>query len=589
MRAILLTALPANVRINKLNSRGKVMDYKKIISEKLAGAANISQDDAFDMLETPQKSEMGDIALPCFKLSRTMRKAPQQIADSLKDEFEGTKGFSKIESVGGYLNFFVDKLAYSKQVIEEVMVNGERYGASDEGKGQTICIEYSSVNVAKPLHMGHLSTTVIGHALTQIYDFLGYDCVTINHLGDYGTQFGTLIVAFENWGNKEDVEKNGIEELTRLYVKFHDEQEQHPELADEARAWFKKIEEGDPEAVALFDWFKKITLKEVNETYELLGVRFDYYTGESFYTDKMQPVIDHLKETGLLVEDQGAQVVRLDDYDMPPCIILRSDGASLYATRDLATAIYRKKTFDFTKSLYVVAYQQDLHFKQFFKVLELAGYEWSRDLVHVNYGMVSMEEGRMSTREGRVALLKEVLNKALEKATDIIEEKSPDLENKEDVARMVGVGSIVFSALKNNRIKDIVFSWDKALNFDGETSPYVQYTHARANSVIEKSDITLEGEADYTTLENADAASIISSIDEFKEIVKSAARRYEPSMITRHIVDLSQKFNKYYFEHRIMDDDSPEKNLARLQLTYAVKQVIKTGLDLIGIQAPEKM
>jgi arginyl-tRNA synthetase len=541
------------------------------------------------MLEVPQKSEMGDFALPCFKLSKVMRKSPVMIADELKEAFGDTKGFSSIESVNGYLNFFVNKLAFAQQTLSDVLEQGDRYGSSDEGAGQTICVEYSSVNVAKPLHMGHLSTTVIGHALTQIYSFLGYNCVSINHLGDYGTQFGTLIVAFEKWGDKAEVEEKGIDELTRLYVKYHEEEEQHPELADEARSWFKKIEQGDPEAVALFNWFKDITLKEVNETYKLLGVEFDYYTGESFYTDKMQPVIDKLKDVGLLVEDQGAQVVRLDEYDMPPCIILRSDGASLYATRDLATAIYRKKTFDFTKSLYVVAYQQDLHFKQFFKVLELAGYEWSRDLVHVNYGMVSMEEGRMSTREGRVALLKEVINKALEKSSEIIEAKNPDLENKEEVARMVGVGAIVFSALKNNRIKDIVFSWDKALNFDGETAPYVQYTHARANSVLQKSGISLEGDADYTELENEDAAAIISAIGEFNEIVQSAARRYEPSMITRHIVDLAQKFNKYYFEHRIIDEDAQDKNRARLQLTAAVKQIIKTGLDLIGIKAPDKM
>ena len=565
------------------------MDYKKIIAEKISDITNIEKADALGMLEVPQKSEMGDFALPCFKLSKVMRKSPVMIADELKEAFGDTKGFSSIESVNGYLNFFVNKLAFAQQTLSDVLEQGDRYGSSDEGTGKTICIDYSSVNVSKPLHMGHLSTTVIGHSLYKIFEFMGYNCIGINHLGDYGTQFGTLIVAYEKWGDKAEVEKNGIDELTRLYVKYHEEEELHPGLADEARTWFKKIEDRDPEALELFNWFQDITLKEVNETYKLLGIEFDYYTGESFYTDKMQPIVDKLRETGLLVEDQGAQVVRLDDYDMPPCIILRSDGASLYATRDMATALYRKNTFDFAKSLYVVAYQQDLHFKQFFKVLELAGYEWSRDLVHVNYGMVSMEEGRMSTREGRVALLKEVINKALEKSSEIIEAKNPDLENKEDVARMVGVGAIVFSALKNNRIKDIVFSWDKALNFDGETAPYVQYTHARANSVLQKSGISLEGDADYTELENEDAAAIISAIDEFKEIVQSAARRYEPSMITRHIVDLAQKFNKYYFEHRIIDEDAQDKNRARLQLTAAVKQIIKTGLDLIGIKAPDKM
>ncbi len=565
------------------------MDYKKIIAQKISEAKELAFDDVFEMIEVPQKSEMGDFALPCFKLSRTLRKAPNMIADELKESLDNLDGFSKIESVGGYLNFFVDKLSFSRQTLTEILKQGDSYGSSDEGSGKTVCLDYSSVNVAKPLHMGHLSTTVIGNSLRKIYGFLGYDCVGINHLGDYGTQFGTLIVAYEKWGDKETVEKDGIAELTKLYIKYHDEEEKHPELADEARTWFKKIEDKDPEALALFNWFQEITLKEVNQTYDLLGVKFDYYTGESFYTDKMQPVVDKLTDCGLLVEDQGAQVVRLDDYDMPPCIILRKDGASLYATRDMAAALYRKKTFDFHKCLYVTAYQQDLHFRQFFKVLELAGYDWSEDLVHVNYGMVSMEDGSMSTRQGRVALLKDVLSGALDKASDIIEEKSPELENKTEVARMVGVGSIVFSALKNNRIKDITFSWDNALNFDGETAPYVQYTHARATSVIGKSGIELTGEADYETLANEDAAALISALSEFKDIVKSAARRYEPSMITRHVVDIAQKFNKYYFDHRIIGTDSEEKNRARLILAAATKQVIKTGLDLIGVESPDKM
>lgn len=565
------------------------MDYKKLIAENLAAITGLECAAITEMLEVPQDSKMGDFALPCFKLSRTLRKAPIAIADELKEKIGDVDGISKIESIKGYLNFFINKTDFAQQTLNEIISKGDLYGSSDEGKGQTICIDYSSVNVSKPLHMGHLSTTVIGHALYQIYEFLGYECVGINHLGDYGTQFGTLIVAYEKWGDKKLVDENGIDELTRLYVKYHDEEEKHPELADEARTWFKKIEDKEPEAIALFNWFQEITLKEVNETYNLLGIEFDYYTGESFYTDKMQPVVDKLQETGLLVEDQGAKVVRLDDYDMPPCIILRSDGASLYATRDMATALYRKLTFDFTKCLYVVAYQQDLHFKQFFKVLELAGYDWSDKLIHVNYGMVSMEDGRMSTREGRVALLKDVLNRALEKSASIIDEKSPDLDSKEDVAQMVGVGSIVFSALKNNRIKDIVFSWDKALNFDGETAPYVQYTHARANSVIQKSNIELDGYVDYTILDNDDAASLISALSDFKEIIKSAARRYEPSMITRHVVDVAQKFNKYYFDHRIIDTDGAEKNRARIWLTSATKQVIKTGLNLIGIQAPDKM
>ncbi len=565
------------------------MDYKKIIAEKLSDMTNIAQADALGMLEVPQKSEMGDFALPCFKLSKVMRKSPVMIADELKEAFGDTKGFSSIESVNGYLNFFVNKLAFAQQTLSDVLTQGDRYGSSDEGAGKTICLDYSSVNVAKPLHIGHLSTTVIGNALKKIYTHMGYNCIGINHLGDYGTQFGKLIVAYEKWGDKETVLQGGVDELTRLYVKYHELSEEDPALDDEARLWFKKIEDKDPYALELFDMFQEITLKEVNEIYATLGIKFDYFTGESFYTDKMQPVIDRLKKKKLLIEDQGAQVVRLDDDKMPPAIILRKDGASLYITRDIAAAVYRKNTFDFDKCLYVTAYEQDLHFRQLFRVMELAGYEWAKDLVHVNYGWASLEDGAISTRAGRVVLLKDIISRAVEKALSIIDAKNPELEDKEEVARMVGVGAIVFSALKNNRIKDIVFSWDKALNFDGETAPYVQYTHARANSVLGKSDIALQGDTYYTELENEDAAAIISAIDEFKEIVQSAARRYEPSMITRHIVDLAQKFNKYYFEHRILDDDAEAKNRARLQLTAAVAQVIKTGLDLIGIKAPDKM
>lgn len=565
------------------------MDYKNIIATKLSEITGLSCEDIMGMLEVPQQSKMGDFALPCFKLSRSLRKAPNMIADDLKEKFPIDGSISKIESVGGYLNFFIDKDSFIEATLKEIVQKGDTYGSSDMGEGKTICLDYSSVNIAKPLHIGHLSTTVIGHALYKIYNFLGYKCIGINHLGDFGTQFGKLIVAYKKWGEKEEVEAGGVDELTRLYVKYHDEAEKEPELDDVARMWSKKIEDKEPEAMELFNWFQEVTLKEVKQIYKLLGVEFDYYMGESFFTDKMQPVIDKLTETGLLVTDQGAKVVRLDDYDMPPCIIQRKDGASLYATRDMATALYRKQTFDFEKCLYVVAYQQDLHFKQFFKALELAGYEWHKDLYHVNYGMVSLEDGAISTRKGRVVLLKDILSRSIEKATSIIEDKNPDLEDKENIARMIGVGATVFSALKNNRIKDIVFSWDKALNFDGETAPYVQYTHARCNSVLAKSTISLDGDADFSTLQNDDAVALVTSLNEFKDIVQSAARRYEPSMITRHVVDIAQKYNKYYFDHRILDEDSEEKNRARLLLTKAAMQVIKTGLGLIGIEAPNRM
>ena len=565
------------------------MDYKSNIADVLAAITNLKSDEIHKMIEVPQQGKMGDFALPCFKLSKLLRKAPDKIADDLKEKFPKSDYIAEIQSLNGYLNFFVNKANYAKQTLDEIIKGGDKYASSDIGKGKKICLDYSSVNIARSLHIGHLSTTVIGHALYKIYEFLGYNCVGINHLGDYGTQFGKLIVAYKKWGNKDKVKRDGVAELMRLYVKYHDEAEKDPSLDDLGRTWFKKIEDKEPEAMALFNWFQEITLIEVRKTYDMLGIEFDYYMGESFFTDKMQPIIDKLKETKLMVKDQGAMVVRLDDYDMPPCIILRSDGASLYATRDMAAALYRKQTFDFDKCLYVTAYHQDLHFKQFFKVLEMAGYEWSQDLVHVNYGMVSLEDGAMSTRKGKVVLLKDLLPRAIEKASLIIEEKNPNLEDKENTAKMIGIGSIVFSALKNNRIKDIVFSWDKALSFDGETAPYVQYNHARCNSVLAKSKISLEGEIDYSALENEEAKSLIRTLNEFKDIILSAARRYEPSMITRHIIDVAQKFNKYYFEHRILDDDSKKRNRARLVLTKASMQVIKTGLYLIGVEAPNKM
>jgi len=473
-----------------------------------------------------------------------------------------------------------------RATLDKILSAGENYGASDEGNGKTICLDYSSINIAKPFHIGHLSTTVLGGALYRIFNFLGYKAVGINHLGDYGTQFGKLISAYKRWGDKDVIEKGGIRALNELYVKFHQEAEEHPEYDDEARAYFKKIEQGDEECQALFKWFKELTLKDVQKIYELLDIRFDSYAGESFFSDKMQPIVDELKEKGLLIESRGAQVVDLEEYGMTPCMILKSDGSSLYATRDMAAAAYRKKTYDFDKCLYVVAYQQNLHFKQFFKVLELMGKEWAKDLVHVAYGMVSLEEGTMSTRKGNVVFLEDVINKCIEKAYTIIDEKNPDLENKEDVAKKVGVGAVIFGALYNNKIKDIVFSYDKVLTFDGETSVYVQYTCARANSVVQKGGVVTDYEIPELSMEEID---LVKAIATFPETVKSAAEKYEPSYIARFAVDVSQKFNKFYFDCKILAAEDEKTKKFRLALTNATLQTLKNAFALLGIGIPDKM
>ena len=561
------------------------MDFKRHIATNIK-AGDLSQDEIYAMLALPPNTETGDFALPCFKLAKTMRKAPALIAEELKNAYPADdKIVSEVSAVNGYLNFKIDRAFWARETLGEILEKRERYGASDEGKGKTVCIDYSSVNIAKPFHIGHLSTTVLGSALYKLHKFLGYTPVGINHLGDYGTQFGKLISAYKRWGKKEDIEEGGLRALNALYVRFHEEAEKDGSLNDEARAYFKKIEDKDEECVALFEWFKELTLKDVGKIYELLDVHFDSWAGESFYNDKMQPVIDELSEKGLLVESEGAKIVDLEAYGMPPCIILRSDGASLYATRDIAAAIYRKKTYDFYKCLYVVAYQQNLHFKQFFKVLELMGKEWAKDLVHVAYGMVSLEEGSMSTRKGRVVYLKDVIDKCVEKALSVITEKNPSLENKEEIAKTVGVGAVIFGALYNSKIKDITFSYDKVLNFEGETSCYVQYTCARANSVLAKG-----GGAKSFTAENVlpQEFEVVKQLSEFPSVLKDALDKYEPSYIARYAVDLAQKYNKFYFDCKILNAEEREKNF-RLALTEATLVTLKNALSLLGIGVPEKM
>lgn len=559
------------------------MDYKKLIAE-LIDIEGINSDGLEGAIQIPKESGMGDYTLPCFRFAKVLRKPPQQIAEELAESIDKPEFLEKIEGIGGYLNFYLDNNYFLKRTVERIIEEGKEYGCSDIGNGKTICIDYSSINIAKPFHIGHLSTTVIGAALYRIYKSLGYNVVGINHLGDWGTQFGKLIVAYKEWGDKVRIQKDGIRELLRLYVKFHDQAEIDSSLDERGREWFKKIEDGDREAYQIFDYFKEITLKEVDRVYKRLNITFDSYNGESFYNDKMGPVIRELEEKKLLKTSDGAKVVELEG--MPPCLLMKADGATLYATRDIAAAFYRKNTYNFDKCLYVVAYQQNLHFKQVFEVIRLMGYPWHQDLVHIAFGMVSLEDGTLSTRRGKVVFLEEVLDKAVEKCYQIIEEKNPDLENKKNISEQVGIGAVVFSTLQNNRIKDIVFSYDKVLNFDGETGPYVQYTHARCSSVLEKAEIGVI--TDWRGIDNPEAAELIRYLSRYPEVVLSAAEKYEPSYITRHIVDIAQLYNKFYYERRILDAEEGMKN-ARLKLTLAVRTVIANGLSLLGIQAPDKM
>ena len=565
------------------------MDFKYEAAKLIAKAADMEIDEVLGMIEVPANKEMGDYAFPCFKLAKKFRKAPNLIAADICGKLEGSDSFTKIECVAAYINFFTDKSSYAKTVIESVNNAGAKYGESSEGEGKTIVIDYSSPNIAKPFHVGHLRSTVIGSALYNIFEKLGYKCVGINHLGDWGTQFGKLIEAYKLWGSKEAVEEKGISELTRIYVKFHEEAEKDDSLNDRARAWFVKMQDGDEEAISLWKWFYDISIKEFERVYEKLGVKFDYYTGESFYNDKMDAVVEELKAKKLLVESNGAMIVDLEDAKMPPCLILRTDGGTLYATRDITAALYRKKTYDFNKCVYVTAIDQNLHFAQWFKVIEKMGYDWSKDLVHVPFGLVSLEDGKLSTRKGKVVLMEDLLNEAVKKTTGIIDEKNPDLPNKEEVAKQVGIGAVIFDDLYNGRIKDIVFSWDRMLNFDGETGPYVQYTHARACSVLKKAGYDKKAEnIDYSVLADDAAADVCKTIALFNDKIKEAANRYEPSVIARYLVDVAQSFNKFYHDNIILADDENVKN-ARLALVDAVRTVIKSGLAILGIDAPEQM
>lgn len=560
------------------------MDYRKYITEKLK-IENVTEEEISSFIEIPPDANMGDYALPCFKLSKILRSSPIAIAENLANSFSPDDVIESCSALKGYLNFKINRKGFAAKTLESVLTEKEKYGSDDIGNGKTICIDYSSINIAKPFHIGHLSTTVIGSALCKIYRFLGYKVVGINHLGDYGTQFGKLIVAYKKWSSFDAVKEGRLKELTRIYVKFHEEAKIHPELDDEARHYFKLIEDGDKESNELFSFFKEITLQEVDKIYKLLNVTFDSYAGESFYNDKMAPVVKELKDKKLLKKSEGAEIVDLEEYGMPPCLILKSDGSSLYATRDIAAAIYRKNTYDFYKCLYVVAYQQNLHFRQFFKVIDLMGYDWAKDLVHVAYGMVSLEDGAMSTRTGNVVLLEDVINKTVEKARKVIEEKNPDIPDKETTAKAVGVGAVIFSALSNNKIKDIVFSYDRVLSFEGETCPYLQYTVARCNSLLKKCG---DSETYTVTDVNEEEYAVISAIGRFNETVKAAGEKYEPSLITRYALDLASVFNKFYINCKIATEREEIKNF-RLSIVKGVKITLTNALSLLGIDTVEQM
>ena len=566
-----------------------MQDFKIAIANCLKEKIeDLTLEEIVALIEVPPNKEMGDFAFPCFKLAKVFRKTPNMIAADLAENIEAKGAISKVMPLGGYVNFFVNKSQLAETVINDVLTKKEKYGHTDLGQDKAVVIDFSSPNIAKPFHIGHIRTTVIGNALYKIYDSQGYNVVRVNHLGDYGTQFGKLIVAFKLWGSKEAVEANPIPELLKLYVKFHEEAEQKPEMEDEARAWFTKLENGDEEAKALWQWFRDESLKEFARVYDLLDIEFDSYAGESFYSDKMGVVIDQLKEKGLLVQSQGTNVVDLEQYNMPPALITKNDGSTLYMTRDLAAAIYRKNTYDFDKCIYVVGSQQSLHFQQLFKVLELMGYEWSKDLIHVPFGMVALEEGTMSTRKGRVVFLEDVLKQAVEKTKEIVLSKNPNAKNVEQIAKQVGVGAVVFQELSNSRIKDYTFSWSRTLSFEGETGPYVQYTHARCCAVLRKAEEEVTADINYDLLSEGDGAEVLKVIGSFNKAILAAMRKNEPHIITRFVLDLAQAFNKFYHDNPILVDDV-EVRKARLALVAATRQTIENALALLGMHAPERM
>ncbi len=542
-------------------------------------------------IETPPDSKMGDLAIPCFGFAKLLHKNPALIATELKEGLDKEKAALDIDEViatGGYCNLFVNRGLFVKNTLENAVA--ENLGVHEIGKNKTICIDYSSPNIAKNFHVGHLRTTVIGNSLYKIYDKLGYNVVRINHLGDWGTQFGKLIVAYKKWSSKEAVEKNGIQELLDIYVKFNNEKDEHPELMDEARSWFVKMEQGDEDALSIWEWFKDISMVEFERVYNMLGISFDSYTGESFYREKVPALAEILKEKKLLIESQGANVIDLSEYDMPPCMITKKDGSSIYHSRDIAAVLYRKEKYNFDKCLYVTGLEQSLHFKQVFKAIELMGYEFYAGLIHVPYGLVSLDGEKLSTRTGNIIYAEDILKEAVKRASELIEEKNPSLASKEEVAKQVGIGAVIFHDLFNQRIKNINFSWKEVLSFDGTTGPYVQYTYARAKSVLRKygKELTTTS-TDYQALTDDISFALIKTIGGYEKAVNCAAESYEPSVVARYLISLCTDFNKFYQECPILREENESVKEARLKLVSVVQTIIKDASGLLGMECPEEM
>ena len=563
------------------------MNNKDLVAKAVYDAVkdDLTLEQVEQLLENPKSAEHGDVAFPAFSLAKVYRKAPQQIAADLAEKIDSAN-FEKIEVVGPYLNFFMNKELISKKVLQTVVKEKEHYGDSNIGNQGTVPIDMSSPNIAKPISMGHLRSTVIGNSIGFIMEKIGYQPIRINHLGDWGTQFGKLIVAYKKWGTEEAVKAEPINELLRLYVQFHEVAETEPELNEEARAWFKRLEEGDEEAIQLWQWFRDESMKEFNKIYDLLEVHFDSLNGEAFYNDKMDEIVKLLEEKHLLNEDKGAEIVDLSAYDLNPALIKKSDGATLYITRDLAAALYRKRTYDFKQSLYVVGNEQSYHFKQLKAVLKEMGFDWSDDMHHIPFGLITQGGKKLSTRKGKIVLLEEVLNEAIQSAKEQINEKNPDLENKDAVAKQVGVGAVIFHDLKNDRLNTFDFNLEEVVRFEGETGPYVQYTHARAVSLLEKAGFVPSETADYA-LNDDTSWEVVKLVRKYPETVLSAGEKYEPSVIAKHAIKLAQAFNKYYAHTKILADD--EQKEARLALVYAVTVLLKEDLRLLGLHAPDKM
>ena len=562
------------------------MNHKELIASELAKVIEgLDQETILNLLEQPKSSDLGDIAFPAFSLAKIERKAPQAIAADIAEKIDASH-FEKVVATGPYVNFFLDKSQISDQVIKSVIEAGADYGQQEEGQGANVTIDLSSPNIAKPFSVGHLRSTVIGDALSNIFRKMGYNTIKINHLGDWGKQFGLLMVAYKKWGSKEAVEANPIDELLKLYVRINAEIENDPELDEEGRLWFKKLEDGDPEATELWQWFRDESLVEFNRIYKLLGVEFDSLNGEAFYNDKMDEAVQILEDKGLLKESKGASIVDLDDVNLPPAMIKKSDGATLYITRDIATAIYRARTYNFVKNIYAVGQEQSNHFRQLKAVLKKMGFDWSDDMIHVDFGLVTKNRQKLSTRKGNIILLEPTLQEAISRAKAQIEEKNPELENKEEVARAVGVGAVKFYDLKTDRRNGYDFDLEAMVSFEGETGPYVQYAYARIQSILRKANFTPSADATYS-LSDPESWEIIKLLQDFARVVKRAAENYDPSLIAKYAINLAQAFNKYYAHTRILDE-SPERD-SRLALSYSTAVVLKEALRLLGVDAPEKM